>query len=51
MEENLTEGFNVFNLPLDQCRPFQTTNSLERIYVETRQRTKGLVKFQTKHLV
>jgi putative transposase len=31
MEENLTEGFTVFEFPLEHCRFIRTTNSLERV--------------------
>lgn len=40
MEENLTEGFTVFDFPLEHRRTIRTTNSLERINKEIRRRTK-----------
>ena len=39
MEENLAEGFMVFDFPLEQRRTIRTTNSLERINKEIRRRT------------
>jgi transposase-like protein len=40
MEENLAEGFTVFDFPLDHRRSIRTTNSLERINREIRRRTR-----------
>ena len=40
MEENLAEGFTVFDFPLEHRRSIRTTNSLERINKETRRRTR-----------
>jgi len=40
MEENLAEGFTVFDFPLEHRRSLRTTNSLERINKETRRRTR-----------
>lgn len=40
MEENLAEGFTVFEFPLEHWRSIRTTNSLERINKEIRRRTK-----------
>jgi transposase-like protein len=40
LEENLSEGFTVFNFPLDHWRSIRTTNSLERINKEIRRRTR-----------
>lgn len=40
LEENLTEGFTVFDFPLDHRRSVRTTNSLERINKEIRRRTR-----------
>jgi len=40
MEENLAEGFTVFDFPLDHRRSIRTTNSLERINKEIRRRTR-----------
>jgi len=40
MEENLAEGFTVFDFPLEHRRSLRTTNSLERINKEIRRRTK-----------
>jgi transposase-like protein len=40
MEENLSEGFTVFDFPLDHRRSIRTTNSLERINKEIRRRTR-----------
>jgi len=40
MEENLAEGFTVFDFPLEHRRSIRTTNSLERINKEIRHRTK-----------
>ena len=40
MEENLAEGFTVFDFPLEHRRSICTTNSLERVNKEIRRRTK-----------
>ena len=40
MEENLAEGFTVFDFPLEHRRFVRTTNSLERINREIRRRTR-----------
>lgn len=40
MEENLAEGFTVFDFPLEHRRSIRTSNSLERINKEIRRRTK-----------
>jgi putative transposase len=40
LEENLAEGFTVFNFPIEHCRSIRTTNSLERINREIRRRTR-----------
>ena len=40
MEENLAEGFTVFDFPLEHRRLIRTTNSLERINKEIRRRTR-----------
>ena len=40
MEENLAEGFTVFNFPLEHRRMIRTTNSLERVNKEIRRRTR-----------
>ena len=40
MEENLAEGFTVFDFPLEHRRTIRTTNSLERVNKEIRRRTK-----------
>ncbi len=40
MEENLAEGFTVFDFPLEHRRTICTTNSLERINKEIRRRTR-----------
>ena len=40
LEENLSEGFTVFEFPLDHRRSIRTTNSLERINKEIRRRTR-----------
>ncbi len=40
MEENLTEGFTIFDFPLEHRRIIYTTNSLERINKEIRRQTK-----------
>lgn len=40
LEENLTEGFTVFDFPLEHRKSIRTTNSLERINKEIRRRTR-----------
>jgi len=40
MEENLAEGFTIFDFPLEHRRSIRTTNSLERINREIRRRTR-----------
>jgi transposase-like protein len=40
MEENLAEGFTVFDFPLEHRRMIRTTNSLERVNKEIRRRTR-----------
>jgi putative transposase len=40
MEENLAEGFTVFDFPREHRRFIRTTNSLERINREIRRRTR-----------
>ncbi len=40
LEENLAEGFTVFDFPLEHRRFVRTTNSLERINREIRRRTR-----------
>lgn len=40
LEENLAEGFSVFDFPLEHRRMIRTTNSLERINKEIRRRTR-----------
>lgn len=40
LEENLSEGFAVFDFPLEHRRSIRTTNSLERINKEIRRRTR-----------
>ena len=40
LEDNLSEGFSVFDFPLEHRRTIRTTNSLERINKEIRRRTK-----------
>ena len=40
MEENLAEGFTVFDFPLEHRRTIRTINSLEWINKEIRRRTK-----------
>jgi hypothetical protein len=41
LEENLSEGFTVFDFPLEHRRSIRTTNSLERINKEIRRRTRS----------
>ena len=40
LEENLMEGFTIFDFPLEHRRSLRTTNSLERINKEIRRRTR-----------
>jgi len=40
LEENLSEGFAVFDFPLEHRRSIRTTNSLERINKEIHRRTR-----------
>jgi len=40
LEDNLSEGFSVFDFPLQHWRMIRTTNSLERINKEIRRRTR-----------
>jgi len=40
LEDNLSEGFSVFDFPLEHRRAIRTTNSLERINKEIRRRTR-----------
>ena len=40
LEDNLSEGFSVFEFPLEHRRTIRTTNSLERINKEIRRRTR-----------
>lgn len=40
LEDNLAEGFTVFDFPLEHRRFIRTTNSLERINKEIRRRTR-----------
>ncbi len=40
LEDNLSEGFTVFDFPLEHRRSVRTTNSLERINQEIRRRTR-----------
>ena len=40
LEENLADGFTVFDFPLDHRRLIRTTNSLERVNKEIRRRTR-----------
>jgi putative transposase len=40
LEENLSEGFSVFDFPLEHRRSVRTTNSLERVNKEIRRRTR-----------
>ena len=40
LEENLAEGFTVFDFPLEHRKTIRTTNSLERINREIRRRTR-----------
>lgn len=40
MEENLAEGFTVFDFPIEHRRAIRTTNSLERVNREIKRRTR-----------
>lgn len=40
LEENLSEGFTVFDFPLEHRRSIRTSNSLERVNMEIRRRTR-----------
>mgnify|MGYP001767441385 CR=1 FL=1 len=40
LEDNLSEGFTVFDFPLEHRRTIRTTNSLERVNMEIRRRTR-----------
>ena len=40
LEENMAEGFTVFNFPIEHRRSIRTTNSLERVNREIRRRTR-----------
>jgi putative transposase len=40
MEDNIAEGFTVFDFPLEHRRSIRTTNSLERVNKEIRRRTR-----------
>jgi putative transposase len=40
LEDSLSEGFSVFDFPLEHRRTIRTTNSLERINKEIRRRTR-----------
>ncbi len=40
LEENLADGFTVFDFPLEHRRLIRTTNSLERVNQEIRRRTR-----------
>ena len=40
LEDNISEGFSVFDFPLEHRRTIRTTNSLERINKEIRRRTR-----------
>ncbi len=42
LEDNLAEGFTVFDFPLEHRRSIRTTNSLERVNKEIRRRTRVL---------
>jgi len=43
LEDNLAEGFTVFDFPLKHRRTIRTTNSLERVNKEIRRRTRVVV--------
>ena len=40
LEENLAEGFTIFDFPIEHRRSIRTTNSLERVNREIRRRTR-----------
>jgi putative transposase len=40
LEENVSEGLNVFSLPVEQRRRLRTTNMLERLHKEIKRRTR-----------
>ena len=40
LEENLSEGFTVFDFPLEHRKSIRTTNSLERVNKDIRKRTR-----------
>jgi len=40
LEDNLSQGFTVFDFPLEHRRSIRTTNSLERVNKEIRRRTR-----------
>ena len=40
MEDNFSEGFTVFDFPIEHHRSIRTTNSLDRINKEIRKRTR-----------
>ncbi|PKN99609.1 MAG: hypothetical protein CVU43_15070 [Chloroflexi bacterium HGW-Chloroflexi-5] len=40
LEDNLSEGFSVFDFPLEHRRSIRTSSSLERINKEIRRRTR-----------
>ncbi|MFU8773958.1 MAG: IS256 family transposase [Anaerolineales bacterium] len=40
LEDNLSEGFTVFDFPLEHRRSIRTTNSLERVNKEIKRRTR-----------
>jgi putative transposase len=40
LEDNLSEGFSVFDFPLEHRRTIRTSNSLERVNKEIRRRTR-----------
>ena len=42
LEDNLSEGFSVFDFPLEHRRTIRTSNSLERINKEIRRRTRAV---------
>ncbi|NLT19125.1 MAG: hypothetical protein GXY10_06975 [Clostridiales bacterium] len=48
MEDNLYEGFKVFDFPLKHQRTIRTTNSLERINKEIHRRTRVVGVFPNK---
>lgn len=50
LEENLSEGFTVFDFPLEHRRSIRKTNSLERINKEIKRRTRMVGVFPTEAL-